>query len=290
MFRSIAKSVALSATAIALLMSSTGPAEAAIVSKSKSNITNNRTANPSDPVSIAIVVIDNAKSTANNNRIIVPAHKDTRVGISGLKPGDYLVGLVACASACNAPQPMKVDEDGKLAFVVRREGGGGSNATAADPRARRALPVVRESVEQIAHVDPCNPMSILCERDKGLSLPPIWIPIGVWLFGKANIDVNTASAEDLKRIDPKTSNEAQSLLVAERQKNGPFKDPQDFANRVCTKASVDFGVANVQIGNMLIVAMADDPKANGFKCAAGTGEVEIYNRKHNYVGHVTLLR
>jgi len=108
------------------------------------------------------------------------------------------------------------------------------------------------------------------------------------------IDVNTSSAEDIVRLAPTTSVEAAAFIVAERTKNGAFKDASDFANRTCPNVSIDFDLAPEQIGNLRIIPKSGDPKAAGWGCApARLGEipyVELFGKKHQYVGHVTLLR
>ena len=104
------------------------------------------------------------------------------------------------------------------------------------------------------------------------------------------IDVNTSSAEDIVRLAPGTTLEAARLLVAERLKGGKFKAASDFAARLCPKVSIDFGLTPTIIGETRIIPRAADPRAPGWKCGPGEPVIELFGKKHNYVGHVTLLR
>jgi hypothetical protein len=103
------------------------------------------------------------------------------------------------------------------------------------------------------------------------------------------IDINRASQQDFVIIMMLSPQVAQSV-VAERNK-GAFKTSADFASRVCTKHSIDSGFeSSIKIQNEIHAPKSGDPKAAGFKCAAGQGSYEVSGKKHNYVGHVTLLR
>jgi hypothetical protein len=104
------------------------------------------------------------------------------------------------------------------------------------------------------------------------------------------IDVNTSSVEDIVRLAPGTSPEAARFLVAERLKGGKFNAAADFAARICPKVSIDFGLTPTVIGETRIIPRAADPRAPGWKCAPGDPAIELFGKKHNYVGHVTLLR
>jgi len=104
------------------------------------------------------------------------------------------------------------------------------------------------------------------------------------------IDINTASAQDLI-ILMKTSPQTAQAIVAERSK-GAFKTSEDFAARICTQHSIDSGFeSSVKIQNEIHEPRASKPpKDAGWKCAAGHGTYEASGRKHNYVGHVILMR
>ena len=206
------------------------------------------------------------KKKPGNAPIIVPSDKDGIVRLTGLEPGEYEVKLLGI----NRPTTMKVGPDGKLAFVALRDVKGGPDPKSADPRARRALPVVREWVEPVPEL-------------KGAS-------VIVALLANAEMpDVNTSTIEQLMR-GTNNSRKAAASIVAEREKGGPYKDPLDFAQRVGSSVPVDFGYSSVRIGDTTIIARGGDPKAAGFKMVAGSGVVELYGKPFPYVGHVTLLK
>ena len=103
------------------------------------------------------------------------------------------------------------------------------------------------------------------------------------------VDVNTATPEALMRGTANTR-EAAAFIVGERQRSGPFKSPINFAQRVGPRVTADFSASPVRIGDTVIFPRGGDPKQAGFKTAAGSGVVELYGKKHNYVGHITLLK
>ena len=206
------------------------------------------------------------KKKPGDSAIIVPSGKDGTVHLTGLAPGEYEVKLLGNT----APTTMKVGPDGKLAFVALRDVKGGPDPKSADPQARRALPVVRDWVEPVPEL-------------KGAS-------VIVALLANAEMpDVNTSTIEQLMR-GTNNSRKAAASIIAEREKNGPYKDPLDFAQRVGGSVPVDFGYSSVRIGDTTIIARGGDPKAVGFKMVAGSGVVELYGKPFPYVGHVTLLK
>ena len=206
------------------------------------------------------------KRKPGNAPIIVPSDNNGIVNLTGLEPGEYEIKLLGI----NRPTTMKVGPDGKLAFVALRDVKGGPDPKSADPRARRALPVVREWVEPVPEL-------------KGAS-------VIVALLANAEMpDVNTSTIEQLMR-GTNNSRKAAASIVAEREKGGPYKDPLDFAQRVGSSVPVDFGYSSVRIGDTTIIARGGDPKAAGFKMVAGSGVVELYGKPFPYVGHVTLLK
>ena len=103
------------------------------------------------------------------------------------------------------------------------------------------------------------------------------------------IDVNTASVQDIIILF-KTSQKTADAILAERSKKA-FTSAEDFAARICTQHSIDSGFENsVKIQNEIHAPKSGDPKAAGWKCAVGQNTFEVAGRKHQYVGHVTLLR
>ena len=207
------------------------------------------------------------KKKPGNAPIIAPSDKDGITRLTGLEPGEYEVKLFGDV----APVTMKVGRDGRLAFVAMQDSAKATVATR-DGKTRGNVPVMRQWVEQIAF-----------DGGRGAA------PVEAFDTRAAIIDVNTASAEQLTR-GTNNSREAAAFIVADRQKNGAYKNPQDFAQRVGGTVSVDFGYSSVRIGDTTIIARGNNPAANGFKTVRGSGVVELYNAKHDYVGHVTLLR
>ena len=199
--------------------------------------------------------------------IIAPTDASGEVRLTGLTPGEYEVKLFGNSK----PMTMTAGKDGRLAFVALRDVKGGPSPRAMDPRARRALPVVREWVERCC--DNYDPPESRAAFDVTAPMP----------------DVNTSTAEQLM-AGTNNSQKTAGFIVAERKRGGPYKDPLDFAQRVGGTVSVDFGYSSVRIGDTTIIARGGEPKANGFKAVRGSGVVELYNAKHNSVGHVTLLR
>ena len=207
------------------------------------------------------------KKKPGNAPIIVPSDNNGIVNLTGLEPGEYEVKLLGN----RAPTTMKVGPDGRLAFVALRDVKGGPDPKSADPRARRALPVVREWVE--ACCDNTDNWDKHAFDTKAMQIP----------------DVNISTIEQLMS-GTNNSRKAAASIVAEREKNGPFKDPLNFAQRVGGSIPVDFSSSAVRIGDTTIFPRGGDPKQAGFKMVPGGGVVELYGKKHNYVGHVTLLK
>jgi hypothetical protein len=101
------------------------------------------------------------------------------------------------------------------------------------------------------------------------------------------IDVNQASPRVLGTIRG-LSQEAAIALVKDRER-APFSNAEDMAVRLCSRSSIDLSSTDLRIGRITYSRNAET-KAAGFKCTAGDGAYEIMGRKHNYVGHVTLLK
>ena len=215
------------------------------------------------------------KKKPGNAPIIAPTDPNGEIRITGLEPGLYSVRVFEGAQEV----PMRVGPDGRLAFVAR-QGAKAPDSRAADPRARRALPVVHRWAEQIAFDGGAGDTG-----DAGLR--------GGWiipLISLVIVDVNKADGSALINGTAITR-EGVAVIVAERVRNGPFTDLVDFARRTCPQAALDFSDASVRFGSdTMLVKRGGDPKQAGFKCARGTGEMELFGKKLNYVGHVTLLK
>ena len=208
------------------------------------------------------------KKKPGNAPIVVPSDANGEVRLTGLEPGEYEVTLLGN----NAPVMMKVGRDGKLAFVARRNSKG-PDVKSTDPRARRAMPVVKDWVEPIEFGEEGGSGTIIAIVAAMARTP----------------DVNTSNVEELM-AGTNISREAAAFIIEERKRGGPYKDPLDFARRVGGSVTVDFGYSSARIGDTTIIARGNNPKSPGFKMVKGSGVVELYGKKHNYVGHVTLLR
>ena len=205
------------------------------------------------------------KKPGDAGSLIAPTDKNGVIRMTGLEPGDYEVSLIAEERVT----AVTVGRDGEL-FIRGVAEDDGSNRRVENLNGPRMTP-------EIAALKGSSVLVALLAAARGRT-----------------IDVNASSAAEIGRIAPTTSRESAAFIVAERTRGGAFKDPIDFANRVCPKTSVDFDLAPTRIGNTQIFARGGDPKANGFKCApprAGeTPTFELYGRKHTYVGLVTFLR
>jgi DNA uptake protein ComE-like DNA-binding protein len=84
------------------------------------------------------------KKKPGNSPIVAPSDKNGEVRITGLAPGEYTVRVFDGAEET----AMRVGRDGKLSFVTR-ENYTKPDPNASDPRARRALPVLRRWAEPI---------------------------------------------------------------------------------------------------------------------------------------------
>ncbi len=208
---------------------------------------------------------------SDRSLIVAPTDQEGAVYLSGLEAGDYEVKLMGDAT----PSAITVGPDGQLVLVAQPDeaGAGGPEVEPADPRARKAKRAARKAVR--ASVEPV-------EFGKAR-------PDSVFDTKAAMIDVNTADVASLMK-DTNNSPEAAAFIVAERGRDGPYKDPLDFAKRVGGSVSVDFGYSSTRMGDTMIIAKGLNPKNPGFKTVAKSGVVELYGQKHNYVGHVTLLK
>lgn len=198
---------------------------------------------------------------------IAPSDNDGVTRLTGLEPGEYEVKLFGEVE----PVKMKVGKDGRLAFVAMQDSERATVGTHQGKR-RAGVPVMRQWVEQIAF-------------DGGRRAAPV----ESFDTKAAVIDVNTASVEQLMR-GTNNSDQAAAFIFVNREKQGPYKNPLDFAQRVGGSVDLDFGYASLRIGDTTIYGRGGNPKEAGFKTVAGSGVVEVYGKKHNYVGHVTLLR
>ena len=210
------------------------------------------------------------KKQSGDVSILVASDAHGEVRLTGLEPGTYNVRVVEGAQQT----PMRVGPDGQLAFVAWQE------TKSPDPRARSAQPVVRRWAEQIAF-EGGNGGSGVGELKGGSVIVAL-------RASQIDLDLNTSGTEQIRTLT--NSPEAARAIIAERA-GGPFSDVIDFAQRICPQTSVDFQDASLRFGDQtMLVKRGGDPKAAGFRCARGTGELELFGARRNYVGHVTLLK
>jgi DNA uptake protein ComE-like DNA-binding protein len=218
------------------------------------------------------------KKKPGNAPIVAPSDNNGVIRLSGLEPGDYEVSLIGESS----PTHVKVGRDGVLtARAVMSDDG--KDRSIEDLTGKDVKADTFDLKALFAYDRPNVPRAMRGQ-------PPAR-PMGPH---PRFVDVNASSADEITKFAPTTSPDAAQFIVGEREKNGAYKDPIDFANRVCSKASVDFGFAPTLIGNAQIVARGSNPKDPGFKCApaprGADPTFELYGKQHSYVGHVTLLR
>jgi len=103
------------------------------------------------------------------------------------------------------------------------------------------------------------------------------------------LNLNTATQAQLAALPGIGEKAALVILMARAQK--PFTNGQDFAERVCSKASVDTGIeVSIMIGSQQFSPRGQNPKDPGWKCAQGAKTYQTEGRTNHYVGHITLLR
>lgn len=238
------------------------------------------------------------KKKPGNSPIIVPSDRNGEVRLTGLEPGIYSVKLIGSAQEV----PMRVGQDGRLAFAALHDTARPRGSDRIDPRRAPPLLVIRRWVEAIpfdgvAGKLPDNAVVLDARLSSRISPPtpcappPAGQPTTCRGASRLYIDVNAASAEEIIGLAPLTSRESAAIIVAERQRGGPFRNVIDFASRTCTAAVIDFEDAALRLGNtVILMKRGGNPKDPGFKCARDTRELELFGKKHNYVGHVTLLR
>ena len=225
------------------------------------------------------------KKKPGNAAIIAPSDKDGITRLTGLAPGDYTVQVFGGREET----PMKVAADGELAFVAH-EDSKRADPKATAPRARRALPVVRRWAEPIAFRDAAAPPPPP-EAAAGPSCPAG--AICAW----SKVDLNTASAQEISDLTGTSMQSAVHIMV-QREKGGRYASIEDFARRNCRTMAIDMSRGGIQIGDVVVLFSSSQAKGAatgsqlpGFQCGPRDGkQFSLYGKKHNYVGHVTLLQ
>ena len=217
--------------------------------------------------------------------IVAPSDGKGEVRLTGLGPGTYTVQVIGGAQEL----PMKVGPDGTLAFVAYEDAKG--VAPPPKPRAggRRPpppLPVVKRWAEQIgfSHNSAVPP-------PPAVGSPAEYCPNGP-SCGWNVLDLNTNSADKIARATG-TSMQSAVQIVVLREKGGPYTSIEDFARRNCPTNAIEMNQGTVKIADATVILgpSTGKPIAPGFQCQPNdAGQFSLYGKKHNYVGHVTLLR
>lgn len=220
--------------------------------------------------------------------IIAPVDANGELRISGLSAGEYEVApLRLTAAAPVRHTEIRVGDDGRLALALVET-------------SKRTLSVEAIAVDGAKGIVPVNAVLFDLRKSFAVAFPPPCDPLPGRpdtcdrMPKRNHIDVNVSSAADIVRVAPATSVSAAAMIVAEREKAGPYTSIEDFARRNCPSNAIDFGQAPVRIGEILMILNAPataDGSVSGFQCSPGAREqFSLYGKKYNYVGHVTLLR
>lgn len=226
--------------------------------------------------------------------ILAPIDTRGELRITGLEPGDYEIASVRLTAAAPVRNNSRIraGDDGRLAVVAcqtitrsvavnRARGKCVGRKLAANQRAK----VPDGWIEPIAFDDIKSDKAVIFEVDRMFRVvnPPPCDP----LPGQPDtckrspqrnyIDVNASSATEMTNL---ARTNAAELIVAERTKNGGFRDLQDFIQRICRKADVDFGDAAVLFGSTKLVrGRSSEPNQSGFKCSGGGRAIELLGQK-----------
>ncbi len=231
------------------------------------------------------------KKKPGDSPIIAPSDANGEVRIIGLEAGDYEIAPLRLTAAA----PVRytggiVGPDGRLAFVVRENIKKASPNAASKGRRRPVDPVVERWAEPIAFIDAAAPPP----PPEAAGGP--WCPPGI-LCEWSKADLSTASAQ---QIADRTGTSMQSAvhIVTMREKGGRYASIEDFARRNCPTMAIDMSRGGMQVGDVTVLFAGTQAKGAaagsqlpGFQCdPRGGNQFSLYGKKHNYVGHVTLLR
>ena len=230
-------------------------------------------------------IVKKKPGNSGDIRFIAPSDANGEVRLTGLAPGDYAVQVFGGREETS----MKVAAGGELAFVAY-EDSKRADPKATAPRARRALPVVRRWAEPIPFRDAAAPPPPP-EAAAGPSCPTG--AICAW----SKVDLNTASAQEIADLTGTSMQSAVHIMV-QREKGGRYASIEDFARRNCRTMAIDMSRGGIQIGDVVVLFSSSQAKGAaagsqlpGFQCGPRDGkQFSLYGKKHNYVGHVTLLQ
>lgn len=217
--------------------------------------------------------------------IIVPSDGNGEVRLTGLEPGTYTVRVIGSAQEA----VMQVGPDGQLAFVAYEDVQGVKpppNPRMGGRRNPPPLPVVKRWAEQISFAD-----SSVVPPPPAMTSPAEYCPNGT-SCGWNILDLNSNSADKIARATG-TSMQSAVQIVVQREKGGRYTSIEDFARRNCPTNIIAMNQGAVRIADDTLILAPPSGKSvvPGFQCQPHDGEqFSLYGRKHNYVGHVTLLR
>ncbi len=230
------------------------------------------------------------KKKPGNAPIIVPSDANGEVRLTGLEPGDYDVAPLRLTAATPVRYiSVHVGEDGRLAFAVKEgpKGDVGHGRVAAAP-GQVASPSPPRWAEAIPFDGAAGTMPVgavvLDMRQQFTISPPVpctrprpGMPSTCAARFRNHVDVNASPVEEMRRLAPTLSAEAAALIIAARTRGGAFRNPQDFANRVCAVTAVNFDDASIKMGNTSITMRRGvDPKSPGWICNPQPGTVDLF--------------
>ncbi|MFM5907690.1 MAG: hypothetical protein ACKOPO_08905 [Novosphingobium sp.] len=239
------------------------------------------------------------KRKPGNAPIVVASDARGEVRLTGLAPGTYTVQVFDGAQEV----AMTVGPDGRLAFVALLDFKN-PDSRPADPRLGGrpnppGLPVVRRWAEQIAFDEALTAGSGVYDLREILRIRPYPCAApspgrqGACGVARNFIDINASSPEEMVRLSPGLSMQSAVHIMVQREKGGSYASIEDFARRNCPANVIDIGQGALKIGEALFILTPTAGKSAvpGFSCRpGGDGQFGLYGKKHNYVGHVTLLR
>ncbi len=219
---------------------------------------------------------------SGGDQIIAPSDANGEVRLIGLAAGAYSVQVIGSTPLT----PMKVDKDGRLAFAAYEE-------------APPARPVVLRWAEQIAFEGGASGDKSVYDlheirriRPYPCALSPPGTPPACGA-ARTFIDVNASTPQEMVRLAPELPMQSAVHIMVQREKGGPYASIEDFARRNCPANDIAINQGAVQVAGLLILMpIASGASAvPGFSCQPRGGpQFSLYGKKHNYVGHVTLLR
>lgn len=197
------------------------------------------------------------RQTGSDFTLIMASGSAGQVAINGIPFGEYKVSLPGKPGTIT----LNADSDAAIAYSVKRNGalrwlvaGNPANVTGNDN-----LPSLFAEVRP----RPCDPLP---GRVSACPVP---------IVGYNYIDVNRSTADQIVSLAPGTSPVAAAAIVAGRRVS-PYRNLGDFARRVCTVASVNFGPANVLFQETHLIGRNVSASLTGFRCFKANTNVVLF--------------